>query len=332
MKEIDVLDLPATQKNLLQLARDGSLDLRAFERSLKIIGYTPGASNWNRFLNILLLVLGAGFAVSGIFFFFAYNWADMHRFVKLGIIESLILLMIITVSQITLDKLPGKITLTAAGLFVGALLAVFGQIYQTGADSYKLFLAWTLLMAGWVFISKFTPMWFIWILLINISMLLYWSQIVAYNSRFYNAFYIWLFLINGFFVLAWEIGFVSKVDWLTSRWTPRLLSLIVFYVVTAPPVMIITGEDPELDLLVMSALFVIVNLAVIYIYSRKMLDMFMLTLSAVSLMVVINTWAADKIDIGDFTSLLIGVFIIAQTALVVTLLLRASKSWEAENK
>lgn len=58
----------------------------------------------------------------------------------------------------------------------------------------------------------------------------------------------------------------------------------------------------------------------------------MLTLSAVSLMVVINTWAADKIDIGDFTSLLIGVFIIAQTALVVTFLLGASKSWEARNK
>ena len=260
MKETDALDLPATQKNLLQLARDGSLDLRAYERSLKIIGHAPGASNWNRFLNILLLVLGAGFAVSGVFFFFAYNWADMHRFVKLGIIESLILLMIIIVSRITLDKLPGKITLTVAGLFVGALLAVFGQVYQTGADSYKLFLTWTILMAGWVFISKFTPMWFIWILLINTSLLLYLDQIVGYSDLIY----LWLFCINGFFVLIWEIGFASKVNWLSSRWTPRLLSLIVFYAVTAPPVIIIAEGESSPELFVMSALFVIINLAVIY--------------------------------------------------------------------
>jgi uncharacterized membrane protein len=328
MKELDSLDATASQKNLLQLARDGLLAPRSFERSLKIIGHTPDVFRWNRFLNILLMVLGAGLTVSGIFFFFAYNWTDMHRFVKLGIIEVLILVMVFTVSKITLDTLPAKITLTAASLFVGALLAVFGQIYQTGADSYRLFLAWTLLMAGWVFIGRFTPLWFIWVLLINTSLLLYLDQVIGYSDAVYPL----LFSINIFFVLAWEIGFALKVSWLGSRWTPRLLAIPVFYALTAPPVIVITDAGPEAGLLIMSILFVIVNLAVIYIYSQRIQDMFMLTLSAVSWMVVVNVWMADIIDLGDFTPLLIGVFIIFQTALTVTFLLWTSKSWEGKNK
>lgn len=328
MKEADTLDVPATPKNLLQLARDGLLNQRSFERSLKIIGYTPDARKWNHFLNILLMVLGAGLSISGIFFFFAYNWADMHRFVKLGIIEILILLLVFTTSKITLDKLPAKITLTATSLFIGALLAVFGQVYQTGADSYRLFLAWTVLMAGWVFISRFTPLWFIWILLINTSLLLYLDQVIGYV----NAVYPLLFLINIFFLLAWEIGFAFKVDWLSSRWTPRLLAIPVFYALTAPPVLVITDSGREVDLLIMSILFVIVNLGVIYIYSQRILDMFMLTLSAVSLMVVANVLIADTIDLGDFTPLLIGVFIILQTAVTLTFLLWTSKSWEGRNR
>jgi uncharacterized membrane protein len=328
MKETDILDLPATRKNLLQLARNGLLDLRAFERSLKIIGDTPNASNWNRFLNILLLVLGAGLSVSGIFFFFAYNWAGMHRFVKLGIVEVLILLMVFAVSQLSLDKLPGKITLTVAGLFIGVLLAVFGQVYQTGADSYRLFLAWTILMAGWVFISKFIPMWFIWALLINTTLFLYLNQIVGLD----DSVYLWMFCTNGIFVLAWEFGLDRQLDWLTSRWPLRLLSLIVFYAITAPPVIIIFDGERTPELFIMSALFVVVNSAVIYIYSWEIPDMFMLTLSMASLMVVMNTWLVDNIHVGDFTSLLIGVFIIAHTALGLTFLLWVSKSRNARNK
>ncbi|HLF75000.1 MAG TPA: DUF2157 domain-containing protein [Anaerolineales bacterium] len=327
MEDLAGNDVPATQQNLLHLAQKGLLDRRAYERALKIAGYTPNANQWNSFLNVLLLILGAGFAVAGIYFFFAYNWADMHRFVKLGIIEVLIAGLVISAHAISLEKLTGKIALTVAGLLIGALLAVYGQIYQTGADAYTLFLGWTLLMAGWVFISKFTPMWFLWIVLINTSLLLYWDQVVGFGSEIY----LWLFSINALFVLVWE-GFARNVDWLISRWTPRLLSLIVFYALTVPVVFVITQSEREPILFLMTVLFVLVNPIVIYVYSRKYLDLFMLTLSAISLMVVSNTWLANVVDAGDFTPLIIGVFIIAQTALAVALLVRISRSQEARTK
>lgn len=330
MKETDNTYVPATQKNVLRLAQRGFLDVPAYERALKIIGFTPDREGWYRFLNVLLLVLGAGFTVCGIYFFFAYNWAGMHRFVKLAIIEALIVSLIISVFVISLEKITGKIVLTVAGSLIGALLAVYGQVYQTGADSYTLFLYWTLLMAGWVLISRFTPMWFIWIGLINTSLLLYWDQVIGNDSE--SQLLLWVFLINGAFILLWEI-LSPKMNWLTSRWMPRILFLPVFYCVTYPAAGV-AGMDSRYwkdDILwiVLSVLFVIMNAAVLYVYSKKIFDLFMLTISAISLMIVLDVWLSDLLDAaGDFLPLILGVVIIAQTALVVTLLLRTARSRE----
>ncbi len=40
---------------------------------------------------------------------------------------------------------------TVSGLMLGLSLAVIGQIYQTGADSYQLFLLWALLLLPWLY-------------------------------------------------------------------------------------------------------------------------------------------------------------------------------------
>ncbi len=54
-------------------------------------------ADWIRFIRLFVLVLGAGFIVSGIVFFFAYNWSDMHKFVKLGIVQVLLVSVTIAV-------------------------------------------------------------------------------------------------------------------------------------------------------------------------------------------------------------------------------------------
>lgn len=43
MEEKNMFDTPATPKNLLALAQNKVLDLYAYERALKIIGYSPNA-------------------------------------------------------------------------------------------------------------------------------------------------------------------------------------------------------------------------------------------------------------------------------------------------
>ena len=41
-----------------------------------------------------LLSLGIAFLVSGVIFFFAYNWASLHKFIKLGLLQALIITMV----------------------------------------------------------------------------------------------------------------------------------------------------------------------------------------------------------------------------------------------
>ncbi|MFQ5401615.1 MAG: DUF2157 domain-containing protein [Anaerolineae bacterium] len=325
----DPLDLPPTPETLRQLAQNGVLSAAALERALKMTGHAPDTKKWGRFLDVLLLVLGTGFIVSGVFFFFAFNWAGMHRFLKLGLLEAAALLAAGAASWRRLDRLSGKIALTAAGLLVGALLALYGQIYQTGADAYELFLTWALLITGWVLISKFTPLWFVWVLLFDLSLSFYWAQIVGeVNSKLY----LWLFLLNGGAIVVWEAAHARGIEWVKNRWTPRVLALPAFVTLVAPTITLIFSNLRERNqdhlLFLMLALFIGVSAAVLYVYSQKILDLFMLTVCAFSLIIAFNTWVIEVMEDDTFLEFLLSALFVGQAALVVTWLRRVSASWE----
>jgi uncharacterized membrane protein len=326
---VNPLELPATPQKLRQLAKRGVLKPKDLEQALKLIGHTPSPSRWARFLEIVLLVLGVGFIVSGVFFFFAFNWADMHRFLKLGVLEMAVLLTVgLTVWQ-KLDRLPGKIALSATGLLVGALLAVFGQIYQTGADAYQLFLTWALLISGWVLISQFAPLWFIWILLLNLSVLFYGQQIVGIHGQLY----LWLSLLNGGAILIWEFANRRGVNWLKSRWTPRLLALPTFAALVTPTRSFVSQYSLNSDrwLFLMAILFILFSALVLYSYSQKTLDLFMLIVCSFSLMIVFNAWLFNVLGFQTTTLFWISAAIIGQATLIVTWLRNVSKAWEVRN-
>lgn len=322
--ESDPLEDLATSNRILSLARAGLLDSRTLRRSLELAGAIPKGKTWARFLDIGLLVIGAAFLISGIFFFFAYNWADMHRFLKFGLVGFIILGLITFVSIKRLDGLTAKISFTGAALLVGALLAVTSQGYQTGgADPYRLFLGWAGLIAGWAFISSFTPLWFLLLVLVNIGLVLYWDQALAGPDIFM---YSLLFGINGVALLAWELGQRSEINWLRSRWTPRLFTLAAYAFLVAPTVQFIfeldsSRRDPSLFIALL--IFVAFSGLVLFYYSRRVLDLFILTIGAFSIIAVITSFFISRLsfsDAGEF--LLVGLVIIVQGGLAVTLLRR----------
>lgn len=158
--------------------------------------------SWIKFLRLFLVSAGAGFTLAGIIFFFAYNWASLHKFAKLGIIEGLLIAVILTACFAKISILLRNILLTGAAILVGVLMAVFGQVYQTGANAYDFFLGWTLLITVWVLVSGFEPMWLLWIILINTTTILYYQQVVSrWDTSQLN---LVLFLINGVTLLAAE--------------------------------------------------------------------------------------------------------------------------------
>ena len=112
------------------IARHSNLSENSIDSILKKNIYSDKES-WNKFLKLFFISLGIGFTTAGIIFFFAYNWADLHKFIKIGLIEGLIIIssLVILFSKTSLDV--KNILLTGASVLVGVLFAVFGQIYQT---------------------------------------------------------------------------------------------------------------------------------------------------------------------------------------------------------
>ena len=129
------------------------------------------ATAWMRFLQIFSLTLGSGLMLAGIIFFFAYNWEHMHRFVKMGISVSLILAVFAVTMMVKMSDFTRKITVSVLCGLVGVFWAIFGQVYQTKADSYVFFLTWALCILAWVFIADFYPLWAIFIALVSMGVI-----------------------------------------------------------------------------------------------------------------------------------------------------------------
>lgn len=331
-----ILDVPPTEQALLLLRRSGALDQPALQRALEIVRPAPERQAWVRFLSLVMLILGAGLVVSGIYFFFAYNWNSLHRFIKLGLLEGLVVAAVLLAYWLGLDRLPGKVALSAAALLVGALLAVYGQIYQTGADAYQLFVTWTLLALGWVAISFFTPLWLVWMVLVNLSLLFFWQQVLGWEN---DLIYLMLYLANGAAIVAWEIAHWRGVPWVGSRWSPRLLALPFFAALVAAALRLIylaydtsfyeALQPPGPLLWFMLGLLLVSSAAVLYLYSQKILDLFLLTICCFSLIVVVNFWVARAFeDLDELLFFLISGLLIAQSALVVAWLRRVARAWE----
>lgn len=145
-----------------------------------------GTSDWNKFIKYFTLVLGAGFLVSGVIFFFAYNWADLNKYVKFGLIFTLLVLAVGGSVYTKSSDLVKQVCLLSASVLVGVLFAVYGQVYQTGANAYDLFLIWVLAVTPWTVLNKFTPQWLFYAVLANITLALYFAQVKNEDMMYYS--------------------------------------------------------------------------------------------------------------------------------------------------
>jgi len=321
-----VLDQPATPPRLRLLASEGVLSREALERALHLTGVLPDAARWLRVVSVMLLLLAAAFTLSGVIFFFAYNWADMPRFAKFGLIELVMLALVALAFYRGLDHIVGKVSLLGAAVFVGALLAVLGQVYQSGADSYALFLTWALLIGGWVVIGRFLPLWLLWWGLLNLTLGLYWQQRLPYDETV-----LWqtLFVLNAVWLFLWEIARNRTMNWLQSRWFPQLIGLATFVMIMIPTLEVIWGNRDNSVMLSAPLLYGGFVLATIFFYSRRLHDLFMLTVCAFSLIVIFTSIVTESINSSGFgVYLLLSLLVMGQAAVAVNLLMRVRHSWQ----
>lgn len=235
----DVLDVKADMTLVTRLYKEGLLNNEAYQAACKLLNPIP---DWYKFARQMLLYLGAALVLAGIIFFFAYNWADMNKFIKLGLVEAGIVGCVGAAYIHGISKLTSKILILSASVLVGVLLAVFGQIYQTGADAYELFTGWAVLILGWVLISKFAALWFVWLIILNIGMSFYWEQV---GYPVYSIDYRWLYLtlacVDGIALIVRELGTTFKFSWLDKGWLRVFLFTVVLTFLTIPVIDQIIG-------------------------------------------------------------------------------------------
>jgi uncharacterized membrane protein len=314
----DLLDLPATPERLQVLARAGVIPRSHLERALQLAVASPERPAWRRFLSTVLMGFGALLVLSGVIYFFAYNWAELHRFAKLGLILAAITASAVTAWRLG-ETLPGQFALLFAAVLVGPLLAVYGQAYQTGADPYQLFLGWSLLILPWVALARFSPLWLLLLLLVNTGLSLYWDQ-AAEADEAWLAFT--LALVNGAAWGAYEFLSWREVSWLQGRWLPRVLALMTMF-----PLLIL-GEQLVLDsrdaeqVHGIGTVLLLVLMAATYAFHRLVrAELFLLTLVALCAMTLLSTLAGHFIfgtlDMELPGFFLMGLILIGEVGLAV---------------
>ncbi len=297
---------------------------RGIDKVLKDKIYSD-SNAWKRFLQLLFISLGIGFTVSGILFFFAYNWSDLHKFVKMGLIEGLIVsaASIVLFSKLNLNI--KNIILTGTAVLVGVLIAVFGQIYQTGANSYDFFLGWTLFITLWVVISNFPSLWLVYLILINTTFILYSQQVASDWSEVF-VFSI-LFLFNSILLVAIHLLPKLKKEFIVPSW---FISTVALAAITYSTIGIVYGIISS-NKSSLSGLLIITTIAYtlgVY-HSLKVKSSFYLSIIPFSVIIIISALLIKGSD-GASMLFIVSLFIIVSVTLLIKGLLNLQKKWNNE--
>lgn len=163
------------KQDLDRLAQEGHLSPLNIKILLESLFY-KSKTDWLVFIKSFFLSLGSALMCAGVIFFFAFNWDELHKFVKIGITLVLLLGSILPVLFLKLQPLYSNILLTVSSVLIGVTFSIYGQIYQTGADAFDFFLAWSCFIMIWTFSSRFAPLWMVLLILTTITISLYFDQ------------------------------------------------------------------------------------------------------------------------------------------------------------
>ncbi|MEM9951562.1 MAG: DUF2157 domain-containing protein [Chloroflexota bacterium] len=324
----------ATPQRLADLFIQQGLPESAWQPAQALAGFVPTKKEWLRYLNLILTGLGTIFILAGIVFFFAFNWDDLGRFQRFAVVEGAVIITTLLAFVLNLDKWAGKLALAASSILLGVALAVVGQEYQTGADSYRLFMIWTMLITGWVLISRWNVMYLIWMILLNVTITLYWEQVIYSDWSNLNLI---LLAINASFVFLWEI-IGSRTQWsfmTEGRWFLYLLMTIALGHATSLAVDAIFGSifTDGAQILQPIAYVVLIGLTVAY-FSIIKRDLLMITLASFSLLIVTIAGAgqtlSDVISDGIAFFFMMTIITIGTTSLMAIGLRILNQRWEVD--
>ena len=326
-----------SRRTFTQLVQSSAIAEADIDKALSLSGIYPDNNNWKRFIEYGLLFLGVLALAASVVFFIAYNWDALGRFAKFGLLETLIVLCIgvywktypgaqaLETHDHKNEKygLYGQLALFLASIFVGVLLAFYGQTYQTGADTWELFLTWSLLIIPWVLIAGFAALYLLWLALINTAIILYYTTFHGFLGTllFSSAELLWI-------LTALNTSAFIAAEWLQHRfsgthhgWANRLVAVSAGLPLN---LLVLDGIFNRHSHLLPALIVWLLSLSILMVYFRRHKpDLFMLAMGCLSAITII-TAGLGKLS---FESIGDGVATFFILAVAVIVLGAASAIW-----
>jgi len=323
------MEQPKITRNVIHIiSRYSNWSEKGIENYLKVKHIYADKTSWSKFIDILLLSLGAAFSLAGIILFFAYNWHNLHKFFKIGLTEGLLIVLISLVAFTKFKPIVKNILLASASIMVGVLFSVFGQIYQTGADAYDFFLGWTVFIIVWALISDFAVLWFILTILINTTFVLYINQAGPYLST--TLLCLILFILNTLIIVFTTVLRQRNKIANLPGWFNKALG---FAAVTCITVSLMSGIFDHYPVEWFASLGItLLIFAAGITYSYKQRNLFYLCVIPLSVIIVCSTLLAEIMgSLHGFTYFMISIFILISITAMVIELVKLTKKWNGIN-
>jgi Predicted membrane protein len=333
----------ATPADVVRLAKAGHLNRAGLERAYSLVGKLPDRSSWERFFDRALLLLGSLFCLVGLIFLAAYNWNDIPGLLKIALVALLLCILTIAALQRGLDSMLGRLLLGCAAVVIGVLFAVYGQVYQTGADSYLLFLSWMLFVIPWACVARWSPLWMLVMLLANVSCCFWLAQVISPSVDIPFSFYLLcLGVINILCFFVADLLAESGFSWLRAYRFPSLLFGVGLFCFTllmirwfdfplseAPQLYSQRGSRLVLEEHGISLIGTLAYLGLLvfgFYYGREQRNLFMLSLAILSIIAVSTGFSFARLErIAVVASIVV---ILAESAFAISWLRKTVSSWE----
>ncbi|MBV6273055.1 GDYXXLXY domain-containing protein [Alcaligenaceae bacterium CGII-47] len=245
-------------------------------------------SGWPDFLQKSTLTLGFLLLASALICWIAANWVHATVFQKLFGTQAVLITLVLLVWRITaVSGAQGgrqfsiaASMMGAAGVAVGALFALIGQIYQTRADPWELFFLWAVLLIPWLLAVRTVVLALLCATLLNVAAVLYLVDMPA--QRWWTGGLsgwaesgLLLTLLNLALLILWEHAIVR----LNDRWRigPRTLS-------TAGLTWLLIANIalPETDVWMLTIPSVLAMSLMAWFYTRRLRDLALVCFAALT--------------------------------------------------
>ena len=166
--------------NVAQIIRGENCIMQVKELSQSILGL----ADWSQFLRRSSIIIATVLLGSALIMAIAANWLTWPKLARVGLLQATITALVLFAWQRGQQEPKdwarayslSSLSVSLAAIALGALLALIGQSYQTGADPWQLFALWAVLLLPWLIALRTLFIILLVLLLTNITLFLFFEE------------------------------------------------------------------------------------------------------------------------------------------------------------